>query len=156
MHQQAYQIVHANIAVPRAPLDDPIMAGFVTQVDEINALAYSAPGFVAQSEPPDAGEVFPEGILVNMSVWRSVADLERFTHHGLHALALDRRAGWFEQSSDAGYVLYWVPAGHAPSEREVKRRIDHLKEYGPTPYAFSFGHRFTIDDMLAYTGAKDA
>jgi hypothetical protein len=43
-----YHLVHANVARARAPLDSPRMAGFAAQVEEINALAHRAAGFVAQ------------------------------------------------------------------------------------------------------------
>ncbi len=33
-----YRIAQVNIARMKAPLDDPIMAGFVQRLDEINAL----------------------------------------------------------------------------------------------------------------------
>jgi Domain of unknown function (DUF3291) len=35
-----------NVARMRAPLDDPVMAGFVARLAEINALADQSPGFV--------------------------------------------------------------------------------------------------------------
>jgi len=34
-----HQIVQLNLARAVAPLDDPVMAGFVARLDEINALA---------------------------------------------------------------------------------------------------------------------
>ncbi len=131
MKQQSYYLVHANIAIMRAPLDDPIMAGFVNQVDQINAIARASRGFVSQPATPDEGIVFTDRMLLNLSIWESVEDLDHFTHQGLHALALEQRAEWFEQSVRPNYVLYWVPVGHIPSEAEVKQRIDHLKQHGP-------------------------
>lgn len=38
-NEKIYHLIHANIAYMRAPLDDPIMVDFVTQADEIDALA---------------------------------------------------------------------------------------------------------------------
>jgi uncharacterized protein DUF3291 len=40
------RIAQVNIARMKAPLDDPLMAGFVGRLDEINALADWSPGFV--------------------------------------------------------------------------------------------------------------
>jgi len=37
-------VVHANVAHARAPLGSPVMAAFVSQVDEVNALARGAAG----------------------------------------------------------------------------------------------------------------
>jgi hypothetical protein len=146
--EQTHYLIHANVAIARAPLADPIMAAFVSQVDEINALASQAPGFVAQPTPSDQGEVFKDKALLNLSIWESVESLSRFTHDGQHAVALERRAEWFEQNDRVGYVLYWAPRGHVPTEVEVKRRLDHLKEQGPTPLAFTFEQRFTLEEML--------
>jgi hypothetical protein len=141
--ESAYELVHANVAHMRAPLDAPMMNGFVSQIDEINALARSAPGFVGQPALPDEGTVYRAPRLLNISIWRSVESLDAFTHQGQHALALDRRAEWFESSGDPTYVLFWMRRGCVPTEREIHQRLDHLARHGPTPYAFTFGERFT-------------
>src|SRR5439155_23642411 len=67
-----YRLVHANVARAKAPLDSPLMAEFVSLVDEINALARRAPGFVAQPTPPDDGAVFRAPLLLNVSIWESI------------------------------------------------------------------------------------
>jgi hypothetical protein len=138
-----YHLVHANVARARAPLDSPLMAGFVAQVEEINALARRAAGFVAQPTPADAGAVYAAPLLLNVSVWVSVEGLDAFTHQGKHAAALGRRGEWFEPpGASPSYVLYWAPEGHAVTEEEVKGRLDHLSQHGPTPYAFTFKQPF--------------
>jgi hypothetical protein len=119
------------------------MAGFVSQIEEINALARSAAGFVAQPTPPDAGAVYRAPSLLNVSVWESVEALDAFTHQGKHAAALERRGEWFDQEGTGPrYVLYWVPKGHVVTEKEVKERLDHLGKYGATPHAFTFDQPF--------------
>jgi uncharacterized protein DUF3291 len=55
-----FHLVQANIGRFRAPLENPIMEGFRTQLDPINALADRSPGFVwrLQTEtatPPPSG-----------------------------------------------------------------------------------------------------
>jgi hypothetical protein len=147
-----YHLVHANVAHARAPLASPIMAGFVSQVDEVNSLARAAAGFVAQPTLPDEGAVYTAPFLLNVSVWESVESLEAFTHQGAHAAALERRGEWFQQeSANPRYVLYWVPEGHLVTEREVKERLDYLGKHGVTPYAFTFEQRFTFAQALAFT-----
>jgi hypothetical protein len=42
----ALQIAQVNIGRMKAALEDPVMAGFVARLDEINALADRSPGFV--------------------------------------------------------------------------------------------------------------
>lgn len=142
-------LVHANVAHARAALDSPVMADFVSQVEEINSLARRAPGFVAQPTPPDEGAVYKPPLLLNVSIWESVESLSAFTHQGKHAAALERRGEWFEQGTSPRYVLYWVPRGHVVTEKEVKERLDHLAEHGPTPRAFTFERRFALTQGAA-------
>lgn len=145
-----FHLVHANIAVMRVPLDDPRMADFLAQVDAIDAIAQASPGFIAQPSAPDEGTIFKDPKLLNLSIWDSVESLEQFTYANAHALALQRRAEWFEQSEGPNYVLFWFPAGQVPSEQEIQDRIDYLRTNGDTPYAFTFERRFTIRDTLAF------
>jgi hypothetical protein len=49
--------------------------------------------------------------------------------------------------------LYWVAQGHTVTEREVKERLDYLRKYGPTPYAFSFEQCFASTQALAFPPA---
>ena len=46
-------IAQVNIARMREPLDNPVMAGFVARLDEINALADGSPGFVWRLQTPE-------------------------------------------------------------------------------------------------------
>jgi len=41
-----YHLAQCNIVKLKAPLDSPVVAGFVAALDPINALADVAPGFV--------------------------------------------------------------------------------------------------------------
>ena len=145
-----HHLVHGNVAIMRAPMDDPIMTDFVNQADAIDALAEESPGFVAQPVTTDEGQIFKGKELLNLSIWESVESLDHFTHHGEHARVLERRAEWFEQREGPNYVLYWAVAGHIPTEAEVKRRLDHLAKHGPTPLAFTFEERFTIEEAMSY------
>ena len=45
-----YHLAEVNIARMHAPLEDPLMEGFVALLNEINALADRSPGFVWRSE----------------------------------------------------------------------------------------------------------
>jgi hypothetical protein len=150
-----YYLVHANIAHAKGPLDAPVMAGFVSQADEVNSLAERTPGFVAaQPKLPDEGTVYKDPFLLNVSLWESVESLDAFTHQGKHAEALERRAEWFVQDpTKPAYVLYWIPKGQLPTERDIKGRLDHLARHGPTPYAFTFAQRFTASEAAAFQPA---
>jgi Domain of unknown function (DUF3291). len=67
-----YHLAQLNIGRILAPLDSPQLAGFVARLDEINALAEAAPGFVwrFQTEDGNATALRPyedDRILVNFS-----------------------------------------------------------------------------------------
>jgi hypothetical protein len=85
----AYQIAQVNIGRIRAQLDDPIMAGFVERLDEINALADESPGFVwrLQTNEGNATYVRPfedERTVLNMSVWDNMELLRHYVYHTAH------------------------------------------------------------------------
>ena len=79
-----WELAQLNIGRLLAPLDSPQTAGFVDNLERINALADSAPGFIwrLQSDAGDATEyrLFDEDTLVNMSVWQDVASLNQFVY----------------------------------------------------------------------------
>ena len=150
MSSPSYHLVHANVAEMLAPLDHPAMSGFVDRIDAIDSLAQASPGFVAQPTPPDEGSVFTGDSLLNLSIWKTVESLYDFTYQREHAQVYEQRAKWFKPHTRPNYVLYWAPADHIPTEREVKARLDHLTRHGPTPYAFNFKSPFSVAEMLAY------
>lgn len=118
-----YHLAEINIARMRAPLSDPLMAGFVAQLAPVNALADQSPGFVwrLQSEGGDATGIRPYGdapLLVNMSVWESVEHLRAYVYHSAHTGVLRDRAQWFEKMDGAYYALWWVPKGVHPTAGE--------------------------------------
>jgi Domain of unknown function (DUF3291) len=46
-------LAQVNIARMVAPLSDPLMAGFVAKLDEVNALADASPGFIWRLQTPE-------------------------------------------------------------------------------------------------------
>jgi hypothetical protein len=141
-----YDLVHFNFAIAKQPLDHPEMVGFTGQLDAVNRLAASSPGFVwtpADGEAGDAVATFGDPrVLANMSTWQSLEDLRRFTYGGQHGTALRQRRDWFETPNGPAYVLWWVSSGHRPDWEEAKNRLAHLAANGPTPEAFTFTHAF--------------
>src|SRR6059058_5838471 len=95
-----YKVAQVNIARMRAPLDDPVMAGFVARLAEINALADRSPGFVwrLQTEEGDATYLRPyddDRILFNLSVWENVEALKAYVYRTAHAELIKGRRSWF-------------------------------------------------------------
>ncbi|HEV2917851.1 MAG TPA: DUF3291 domain-containing protein, partial [Actinomycetota bacterium] len=85
----AHHLAQVNVATLRAPLDGPELAGFVAQLEPINALADHSPGFVwrLQTEDGDATSIRPfqdERIMVNLSVWESLETLRAFVYASRH------------------------------------------------------------------------
>lgn len=140
-------LAQVNIARMRAPLDDPAMAGFVARLDEINALAEASAGFVWRLAGAEGNNVYlrpydDERILFNMSVWQSLEHLQDYVYRSAHAELLRGRGAWFEKSRAPSIALFWVATGSIPSVEDGKRRLAHLEEHGPTPYAFTFKRAF--------------
>lgn len=138
-----FHIAQVNIGRIKAPLEDPVMAGFVAKLDEINALADRSPGFVwrLQNETGNATYLRPyddDRILFNMSVWESVEQLKNYVYQTAHAELLRQRQHWFEQFEGVYLALWWVPAGHIPSINEAKKRLAYLEQHGASQYAFTF------------------
>ncbi len=153
-----YHLAQINIARMVAPLDTPTMAGFVARLAEINAVADGAPGFVwpLQTAEGDATSlrVFDdEYMLVNMSVWESVEALFEYVYHSNHIELLRQRASWFEKMGTPFMALWWVPAGHIPTVEEAKAKLEYLTTHGPTPLAFTFKQRYTLEEMAALSSS---
>jgi len=145
-----YELAQLNIATMKEPLDSPVMADFVANLDRINALAESSPGFVwrLQTEQGDATALRPLGdnVIVNMSVWESVEHLNQYVYRSDHAGILRRRRDWFERMSEAFFALWWVKQGHRPTVAEAVARLEHLRAHGPTAEAFTFRVNFPAPD----------
>ena len=146
-----YNIAQVNIGRIRAELSDPIMAGFVNRLEEINALADGSPGFVwrLRIEENNATYLRPYGderTLMNMSVWKSIEPLRHFVFKTAHVELLRLRHRWFEKFAGAYSALWWVPEGHIPSVDEAKQRLARLERNGPSEFAFSFNNIFQPDE----------
>ena len=148
-----YNIAQVNIGRIRAELNDPMMAGFVNRLDEINALADGSPGFVWRLVVSDGNATYlrpfeDQRMLLNMSVWESVEQLRQFVYQTAHVELVRQRHAWFEKLTEVYTALWWVPIGHIPSADEAKRRLAHLDSHGPTQFAFTFQAVFQADEKF--------
>ncbi len=140
-------LAQINIAQALAEMDDPIMHGFVSRLDEINALADDAPGFVWRLQTGDGDalslRVFDDPMLIiNMSVWENVETLKTFTYKTMHVQVFKERKTWFTKLGRPHLAMWWVPAGHIPTLDEAKEKLELIAERGPTPKAFTFSKVF--------------
>jgi hypothetical protein len=151
-----FELAQVNIARLLAPRDSPQLEDFFAALDGVNALADSAPGFVwrLQTEEGNATAITAfewdrgdsDGVLVNMSVWRSIEDLANFVYGESHRGVLRRRRSWFQTVVEATICLWWVPEGQRPTTGEAEERLKRLRAVGPSPEAFSFRHSFAAPD----------
>ena len=145
-----YQLAQLNIAAMQAPLDSPELKDFVDNLDRINALAESSPGFVWRlvGDGNDATSLRPLGdnVLVNMSVWRDAAALRDYVYRSAHSEIMRRRREWFTRMGQPYLVLWWVSAGHQPTIAEAVARLTLLRANGPSREAFTFAEAFSAPD----------
>ncbi|HXT86113.1 MAG TPA: DUF3291 domain-containing protein [Verrucomicrobiae bacterium] len=146
-----YHLAQINIAHMKAPLEDPVMAGFVARLDEINALADHSLGFVWRLQAAEGNAAYlrpydDDRIIVNMSVWESIDSLKEYVYRTTHAEVLRQRREWFEKFSGSYVALWWVPVGHIPGIDEAKKRLAHLDVHGPTEFAFTFNKTFLPEE----------
>jgi len=147
-------LAQINIGRMRAPLDHPAMSGFMTRLDDINALAERSPGFVWRMQGEGGNNTYlrpyeDERIIVNMSVWEDVEHLRAFTYNTAHAELLKQRRQWFEAFDRVFLALWWIPVGHVPTIDEAKARLASIEQNGPTPFAFTFKRVFSEVGELA-------
>ncbi len=150
----AHHLAQVNIGRILAPLDDPSMTGFVSRLDEINALAERSPGFVwrLQTDAGNATDIRPyedNMVLVNLSVWESLDDLREYVYHTTHADALRQRKQWFDKFEGPYLAMWWIPAGHIPTIEEAKERLEYLRAHGDSAFAFTFTKPFAAPETHA-------
>jgi GNAT superfamily N-acetyltransferase len=152
-------LAQLNIARLLAPLDDPRLDGFVSNLDRVNALGDASAGFVwrLQTDDGDATALrpFPDpDVIVNLTVWESVESLRAFAYKGEHLEVFKQRRDWFEDRVEPMVVLWWIADGHIPTVEEAQQRLEFLRRHGPSPWAFTFSHteppllaeRATVED----------
>jgi hypothetical protein len=143
-------LAQVNIGRVKGSMDDPVMHGFASRLDEINALAEASPGFIWRLQGDEGNSTSyrlydDDRMLINMSVWETVEQLRDFTYVTAHAELLRQRREWFEKFDRVFLALWWIPEGHLPTIEEAKERLAHIDAHGPTPVAFTFKTVFPPD-----------
>ena len=149
-----YHIAQLNIARFAKPAEHPDNADFVNNLDRVNAIAESQPGFVWRltgdgNDALDIQAFDDPNVAINMSVWRDLDSLADFVYRNEEHLAIMRRRNeWFEKTK-IHLVLWWVKAGHIPSLNEAKQRLNALIADGPSDRAFTFRNPFPAPSGMA-------
>ncbi|CDT53318.1 conserved hypothetical protein [Vibrio coralliirubri] len=142
------KLAQLNIALAKYPLDAPEIKEFVDNLELVNGIAESSEGFVwrLKDESGDATNIqaFEDpNMIVNMSVWDSVDSLKNFMFRTHHRDFMRRKGDWFHRLPEDTYVLWWIEEDHIPTLEEAIERLEHLREIGDMPYAFTFKTNFT-------------
>ena len=138
-----FHLAQLNVARLLKPIEDPSIDEFRNNLDRINSLAESSPGFVwrYQEENGNATSAYLEGdplLIPNLSVWENVEYLKQFTFQTVHVEFLRKRRLWFEKPTEAHMVLWWVEEGQFPDIHEAFARLKFLRKKGPSAKAFTF------------------
>lgn len=146
------KLAQLNIALSKSPLDAPEIKDFVDNLDLVNGIAEQSEGFVwrLKDESGDATSIklFDDpNMIVNMSVWDNVDALKNFMFRTHHRDFMRRKGEWFHRLAEDTYVLWWVEDNHQPTPEEALERLQHLRENGDTPYAFTFKTNFIAKDL---------
>ena len=122
-----FELAQVNIGRLTAPVDSPVLAGFMAALDPVNAAADQAPGFVWRLQTEDGNATAIQafgwdaagsaGVILNMSVWTDVEHLGAFVFGEMHRQIMRRRREWFHPMREAYLACWWVPAGHRPERR---------------------------------------
>ncbi len=144
---EGWHLAQINVALAVDDLDSSALSGFVARIEEINALADDAEGFVwrLQTEEGDATgiQAFDDPrMIVNMSVWRDLEALRDFVFRSAHLELLRARADWFHKPAEMHQALWWIPAGDLPTVEDGRDRLAHIRKHGPSEKAFSFARAY--------------
>lgn len=155
-----HYLAEFNIGQLHAPIDDPMIAEFKNALDEINRLGEQSPGFIWRLKD-DSGNATgiraydDPSVSINLTVWDSIDSLHQYTYYSHHTDFFRRAGEWFVKMKTPNFVLWWQPADQIPpSIGEAKARLDYLTAHGPSPYAFTFKKRFTLEEALVYEVAQ--
>lgn len=146
---EGYELAQINVATFRAPKDDPINQPFMDALDEVNAAAEAAPGFVwrLKDESGNSTDFNPSGnpqLIINFSVWKDIESLRNFAYRQKdHIAIMQRRDEWFI-AEESGLALWWVKMGEYPDPAQALARLRFLRKHGPGEKAFTFAQPFPM------------
>jgi len=142
-----FHLAQCNIVRLKAPIESPVVAGFVAALDPINALADQSPGFVWRlmgdnGNATDIRAFTDDQILLNMSVWESIEALRTYVYQSGHRDVLRHRREWADRIEGVQAAMWWIRTGMIPEPSDAVTRLKSLEQFGPTEYAFTFQSTF--------------
>lgn len=139
-------LAELNISTWKIDPLSPEASGFTDNVDRINVLAERSDGFVWRLLDEERDEFGRNAVcdgastVMTLSTWQGPGHLEQFVWNTVHKKIYSQKASWFRHMESHHFVMWWVVAGHHPTLREAKERLDHLDGHGNTDFAFNWSH----------------
>ena len=139
-------LAELNIGKFKHPTSDPRMAGFMDNLDRVNAFAERSEGFIWRlkgdnNNATDFRLPFSEGwgddMAVNLSVWTDAKSLVNYVFKTVHAQFYKRKAEWFDLMEKPHMVFWHVEEEHQPTLDEAYARLQHYEKNGVSEFAFS-------------------
>jgi uncharacterized protein DUF3291 len=133
-------------------------AGFMHNLDTINALAERSPGFVWRLKDDSGNATAIQGyddpnIIINMSVWRDAECFERFVWQTTHQKFYANRRKWFDVSTQPHLAMWWIEPGLVPELQDGIHRLEFLRRNGPSEQAFDWE---SLPNVTMWKGARCA
>ena len=144
-HGLAHHLAVMNVGRQLHSMDDPRISEFAAATPPVNALAKTTPGIVWSFDNDDPAvhltvpELSEDDLLIpQLSVWKDVGSLRHFTFKSGHAMYYKRRREWFAEMPAPYSVLWWHSTDALASMADAFERLRHLRNHGPSDFAFTF------------------
>ena len=145
-------IAELNIGKFKYPTDDSRMAGFMENLDLVNAIAERSSGFVWRLKDDSNNATsfrIGDDMAVNLSVWEDAASLENFVFNTVHEKFYRGKEKWFEVANEAHLVFWHIPEGHLPTLDEAWDRLQDYQKNGASERAFGWEQIMDRERMSA-------
>ena len=143
-------LAELNIGKFKYPTSDARMAGFMDNLERVNALAERSEGFVWRLKGDNGNATdfrVGDDYAVNMSVWTDAKSLENYVFKTVHVQFYKNKADWFDLMEKPHMVFWWIPEGHTPTLSEAMDRLQDLEKNGATTGAFGWAEVMDIERM---------
>jgi Domain of unknown function (DUF3291) len=145
-------LAELNIGKFKYPTTDVLMAGFMDNLDRVNALADRAEGFIWRLKSDGSNNATDlrfgdEDYSVNMSVWKDAKALENYVFKTAHVQIYKKRTEWFELMGKPHMVFWWVPEGYIPQLSEAIDKLEFYEKNGASEQAFGWAEVMDVERM---------
>ena len=155
MHLHLAQINVARLSYGPA---DRRSAGFMRNLDRINALAEQSPGFVWRLKDDSGNAIVIQGhvdpnVIINMSVWQTAEAFEQFVWQTAHRKFYANRRKWFDVAVQPHLAMWWITPGDVPRLADGIARLEALRRDGPSDRGFGWE---SLPDVQMWKAARCA